>query len=134
MLCGSSKAVRVARPSAIVSQRSSRGRPAFHERYAAGAASDWTPITSRSGLIWAATTHAPAAPLPPERPFDLGTVPNAASPIPLAGSAPGGRPSSRSVVAGLSYSASEPAPASLKETHGFQPLATKDIASLSLRR
>ena len=38
---------------------------ACHERKAAGAASDWTPITSISGRIAFATTHAPAAPLPP---------------------------------------------------------------------
>src|SRR6266566_1543628 len=35
------------------------------ERKAAGAASDWTPITLTAGLIAFATMQAPAAPLPP---------------------------------------------------------------------
>jgi len=81
-----------------------------------------------------AVRHAMSAPLPPERPFDLGTVPNAASPIPLAGSAASTRPASRPVVARLSFADSEPVSLGLKEARSFQPLATKDIASLSLRR
>ena len=36
-----------------------------HERYAAGAASDCTPITSMPGRTVLAEMHAPAAPLPP---------------------------------------------------------------------
>jgi rare lipoprotein A len=43
------------------------------------------------------------APLPPERPFDLGTIPSAATPVPVANSASPARPLSRPVVAGLSY-------------------------------
>ncbi len=57
--------MRVANPSASVSIRSSTRRRSCHERYAVGAASDWTPITCASGLTAFATMHAPAAPLPP---------------------------------------------------------------------
>ena len=64
--CGSSNGVRVARPSANVSMRPRRAGARCHERYAAGAASDCTPITSIAGshAPWP-TMHAPAAPLPP---------------------------------------------------------------------
>jgi rare lipoprotein A len=48
---------------------------------------------------------ASAAPLPPERPFDLGTIPNAATPVPVAALAPA--PPIRPTVAGLFYA--EPA-------------------------
>ena len=48
---------------------------------------------------------AAGVPLPPERPFDLGTIPNAATPVPVAALAP--RPPSRPVVAGLFYTAPE---------------------------
>ena len=44
--CGSSNATRVARPSARVAIVSSSRLRDSQERYAAGAASDWTPITS----------------------------------------------------------------------------------------
>ena len=63
--CGSSNGTRVARPSANVEGFVLDYARACHERKAAGAASDWTPITSISGRIAFATTHAPAAPLPP---------------------------------------------------------------------
>ena len=63
--CGSSKETRVARPSAAVAVVAATGSPVRHASYAAGAASDWTPITSIPGRVAFATTHAPAAPLPP---------------------------------------------------------------------
>jgi rare lipoprotein A len=43
---------------------------------------------------------APGIPLPPERPFDLGTIPNAATPVPVASLAP---LPPRRAVAGLFY-------------------------------
>ena len=45
--------------------RSVTGRPSRHDRYAAGAAAAWTPITSTAGRMALAAMHAPAAPLPP---------------------------------------------------------------------
>ena len=57
--------MRVARPSANVSIRSSTRRRSCQERNAAGAASDWTAITLTLGLTAPATMQAPAAPLPP---------------------------------------------------------------------
>ena len=55
----------MARPSANVAVSSSTNERLCQERNAAGAASDWTPITSIPGRTAFATTHAPAAPLPP---------------------------------------------------------------------
>ena len=78
-----------------------------------------------------ASPRAAAVPLPPERPFDLGTVPNAATPIPLAGTAASVKPGR--VVAGLSFAASQPA-RGLKEAGSFQPLVTNDLTGLNLRR
>ena len=63
--CGSSNAVLVASPSANVLVVSSTSAPARQERYAAGAASDCTPITSIDGRTALATMQAPDAPLPP---------------------------------------------------------------------
>jgi rare lipoprotein A len=66
------------------------------------------PAPSRAPLNTAtaqpgANPSAGYAPLPPERPFDLGTIPSAATPVPVANSASPSRPLSRPVVAGLSY-------------------------------
>jgi rare lipoprotein A len=66
------------------------------------------PAPSRAPLNTAtaqpgANPSAGYAPLPPERPFDLGTIPSAATPVPVANSASPARPLSRPVVAGLSY-------------------------------
>ena len=55
----------MASPSANVLVVSSTRVPACQERYAAGAASDCTPITSTDERTVLATTQAPAAPLPP---------------------------------------------------------------------
>jgi rare lipoprotein A len=79
-----------------------------------------------------ASQRADAVPLPPERPFDLGTVPNAATPIPLAG--PPAARLSRPMVAGLSFAPFEAPAAGLRESGSFQPLATKDVTGLNLRR
>jgi rare lipoprotein A len=93
-----------------------------------------------AGSAAAGTSRADAAPLPvsvplpPERPLDLGTVPNATTPTPLAGTAPAARPPVPRLVAGLSFAASPPATEGLKEAGRFQPIATKDIAVINLRR
>jgi rare lipoprotein A len=66
------------------------------------------PTPSRAPLNTAAAQPgaSPSAgyvPLPPERPFDLGTIPSAVTPVPVANSASPAKPLSRPVVAGLSY-------------------------------
>jgi len=81
-----------------------------------------------------ASQRALSVPLPPERPFDLGTVPNAATPIPLAGSGPTGRTPSRPVVAGLSFAAPRSGANGLRDAGTFPPLATKDVVDINLRR
>jgi rare lipoprotein A len=76
------------------------------------------PMRIPQGLASAAPADRPAGgsvPLPPERPFDLGTIPGAATPVPVASRA---APPSRPVMAGLYYTAPE-APKS-----GFQKSAT----------
>ncbi len=52
-------------PSANVPILSETSFPSFQERYAAGAADDWTPITFAVNSIALATTQAPEAMLPP---------------------------------------------------------------------
>jgi rare lipoprotein A len=66
-------------------------------------------------------------PLPPERPFDLGTIPNAATPVALIGSAPTVLPPARPVVAGLYFSAPEPPRAGLERAQTFQKLQAQDL-------
>ena len=61
-------------------------------------------------------------PLPPERPFDLGTIPGAATPVPTAGSAVPVRPPSRPIVAGLSYTAPEASPTGFQKSGSFSAL------------
>ena len=73
-----------------------------------------------------------SAPLPPERPFDLGTVPNAAAPISLAGGSLNARAPSRQAVARISLSSELPRDGGPREL--AQPLATKSIAGPTLRR
>jgi rare lipoprotein A len=78
----------------------------------------------------AATPPAGHVPLPPERPFDLGTIPSAATPVPVASSISPAKALSRPVVAGLSYASVEKAPT------GFQKGGTSgtlDQAKFVLR-
>jgi rare lipoprotein A len=65
--------------------------------------------SSRAGMTTVAMPAAGHVPLPPERPFDLGTIPSAATPVPVASTASPSRPQSRPVVAGLSYAPAEKA-------------------------
>jgi rare lipoprotein A len=57
-------------------------------------------------------------PLPPERPFDLGTIPHAATPVAT---------SARPVVAGLYFAPYEPPQAGLNRAMSFQTLQSRDI-------
>jgi rare lipoprotein A len=63
--------------------------------------------------------RAAGVPLPPERPFDLGTIPNAATPVP--GPVARGLPPTRPTYAGLFYVAPERARA--EKTDPFKDLA-----------
>jgi rare lipoprotein A len=82
----------------------------------------------------AASAYAPSAgrtvsgvPLPPERPFDLGTIPNAATPVRVVGTASQVLPPSRPVLAGLYFRAPEPMEARFVKQQAFQPLRGADV-------
>jgi rare lipoprotein A len=90
--------------------------------------------SSGGGVDSDSTLGAAPAPLPPERPFDLGTVPNAAAPIPLAGGSFSARASSRPAGARVSLSSGSATDGVPKEPTVVQPLATKSIAGTTLRR
>ncbi|WP_369414281.1 septal ring lytic transglycosylase RlpA family protein [Microvirga puerhi] len=60
-------------------------------------------------------------PLPPERPFDLGTIPGAVTPVTVSSLSPSVLPPSRPVVAGLYY-APETAKAGFQKSEAFKPL------------
>jgi rare lipoprotein A len=80
-----------------------------------------------------ASEGAAPAPLPPERPFDLGTVPDAAGPIPLAGASLSAR-APRPAVGRVSLSSGSAKDGGAREPAVAQPLATKSIAGPTLRR
>ncbi|HZH12633.1 MAG TPA: septal ring lytic transglycosylase RlpA family protein [Microvirga sp.] len=64
-----------------------------------------------------------SVPLPPERPFDLGTIPGAVNPgVTLGATAPAALPPSRPVVAGLSYASPEPARTGFQKGAGFNTM------------
>ncbi|WP_112663424.1 septal ring lytic transglycosylase RlpA family protein [Microvirga flavescens] len=63
-------------------------------------------------------------PLPPERPFDLGTIPGAATPVPMVVSSAGSNvlPPSRPIVAGLYYAEPQSAPQKFERSATFGTL------------
>jgi rare lipoprotein A len=67
-------------------------------------------------------------PLPPERPFDLGTIPHAASPV-RATSAPAVLPPSRPVLAGLYYGPVEQMGAGFQKGSSFRTLSASNFVS-----
>jgi len=69
-----------------------------------------------------APTPAGSVPLPPERPFDLGTIPSAATPVPVASLTAPAVPPSRPVLAGLYYTAPEAEKTGFQKSNGFRPL------------
>jgi rare lipoprotein A len=72
-------------------------------------------------------------PLPPERPFDLGTVPNAASPVrasPMQLSAPAVLPPARPAAASLSYA---PVQTGFQKLSAFEPLDHSKFVGRSAR-
>ena len=68
-------------------------------------------------------------PLPPERPFDLGTIPNAASPV-RATAAPMVLPPSRPVLAGLYYGPMEQTGAGFQKGTSFRTLSASNFVSI----
>ena len=65
--------------------------------------------------------RAAGVPLPPERPFDLGTIPNAATPVP--GPVARGIPPTRPTYAGLFYAAPDAGRARAEKADPFKDLA-----------
>jgi len=68
-------------------------------------------------------------PLPPERPFDLGTIPNAAKPVPVAAPATPPRPPSRPIMAGLYFADPSTTPAEFRNSGPFSSLAEQKFVS-----
>lgn len=74
--------------------------------------------TAASGAV--AATGLRNVPLPPERPFDLGTIPRAATPVAtLSSASPAVLPPSRPILAGLYYAAPEAPQSGFQKTNGF---------------
>ena len=71
---------------------------------------------------------ASGVPLPPERPFDLGTIPNAGVPVPVAALAP--IPPSRPVFAGLYYAPPQPPRARFAKSDPFQDMKPQRFVAL----
>lgn len=81
--------------------------------------------TPRGPQTLAANAGAPAVssvPLPPERPFDLGTIPGAATPVPVASLSARPVPPSRPVLAGLYYAEPEASKPGFQKSSSFTPL------------
>lgn len=68
-------------------------------------------------------SFASKVPLPPERPFDLGTIPSAATPVAtISSAAPNVLPPSRPVLAGLYYAAPEGFGSGFQKSSSFNAL------------
>jgi rare lipoprotein A len=76
----------------------------------------------------AESRSAAGVPLPPERPFDLGTIPNAGVPVPVAALVPS--PPSRPVFAGLYYAPAEPPRARFARTDPFRDMKPQRFVAL----
>jgi rare lipoprotein A len=84
-----------------------------------------------SNLPQSAASSRPAAssvPLPPERPFDLGTIPGATTPMAAMNSASNVRPPSRPVLAGLYYASPEASRGGFQKSGAFKPLDQSKFA------
>ena len=68
-------------------------------------------------------------PLPPERPFDLGTIPNAATPVSVVSSAGYVLPPARPVLAGLYFAPAEAPQAGFDRARTFQKLQSQDFTA-----
>jgi rare lipoprotein A len=135
-----------ARPQSVAFLGSQRGREMLDEqdeeapsarRAAAPAYASAEPVRTARPAIETdeqpeATAHlAAGAPLPPERPFDLGTIPNAATPVPVAALAP--TPPSRPVMAGLFYASPEArAGARFSKSDPFKNLKSQHVVAFKV--
>ena len=72
------------------------------------------------------------APRPPERPFDLGTIPNAATPVPVAALAP--TPPGRPIMAGLYFAEPPSGSPAFKKSDPFQTLKPQRFVALKANR
>ena len=85
-----------------------------------------------SGLSQSAASPRPVAssvPLPPERPFDLGTIPGATTPMAALNSAASNvRPPSRPVIAGLYYASPEASGGGFQKSGAFKALDQSKFA------
>ncbi len=80
-----------------------------------------SPTSSAAGLGMASARN--NIPLPPERPFDLGTIPGAATPMAAANSpVPNVLPPSRPIVAGLYYAAPQASQGGFQKSTSFNTL------------
>jgi len=105
-------------------------RPASPVRQAIGInaseaedALDTAPVTPVSQQLASNAPVRSNVPLPPERPFDLGTIPGAAAPrVAMSSAAPAVLPPSRPVVAGLYYASPDNAHAGFQKGSSFNTL------------
>ena len=72
-------------------------------------------------MLLAASAVPASVPLPPERPFDLGTIPGAVTPVRVSSVSPSIL-QPRPVVAGLYYAENQKAQAGFQKSSGFVPL------------
>lgn len=87
-----------------------------------GVATAFASATEEPQVVASAGMPARGIPLPPERPFDLGTIPGAATPITVSSLSSKVLPPSRPVVAGLYYASETARPSGFQKSEGFRPL------------
>jgi rare lipoprotein A len=80
------------------------------------------PVRASQSLASAGTSAGSSVPLPPERPFDLGTIPGAATPIPVAALSARPLPPSRPILAGLYYAEPEASKSGFQKSSSFTTL------------
>jgi rare lipoprotein A len=114
-------------PSNALALRSYEAEASVEDAGAGAASAPAAPARAWTGPV---ATHAP---LPPERPFDLGTIPNAATPVSAAGSARSVLPPVRPVVAGLHFAPLEAPQVGFDRARTFQKLHSQDLASQKAR-
>jgi len=113
--------------STMIAQATPRPAPATREAIGINTYEAEDEVEAVPGAAYAqrvASANVPShAPLPPERPFDLGTIPGAVNPgVALRGPASAGLRPSRPVVAGLYYASPETNRAGFQKGTGFIPM------------
>jgi len=87
-----------------------------------GVATAFASATEEPVAVASAGMPARGIPLPPERPFDLGTIPGAATPIAVSSLSSKVLPPTRPVVAGLYYAPENNRSSGFQKSEGFRPL------------